>query len=169
MPGHHANIFGPATSWPWRILRNVLLTFKSKLAVPAEESWRWAVSVDGIATELRPMLKMSTPRHVKSLLDLDVRLGQRIFRSWIFLFGIIPVDRSDLTLVELEPGRRFLEQSPMFSMLLWRHERIVASIADGSTITDRLEFRPRFSKRLTRWFIKKLFTHRHAVLRRTLG
>ncbi len=146
-----------------------MLTFKSKLAVPAEESWRWAVSVDGISSELRPLLKMTTPRNVKSLLDLDIRLGQRLFRSWILLFGILPVDRSDLTLVELEPGRRFLEQSPMLSMLLWRHERIVTPIAGGSTITDRLEFRPRFSKRLTRWFVKKLFTHRHAVLRRTLG
>jgi hypothetical protein len=35
------------------------------------------------------------------------------------------VDRSDLTFLELEPGRRFLEQSPMLSMKLWRHERIV--------------------------------------------
>lgn len=125
--------------------------------------------MDGIATELRPLLKMTVPGQVKSLLDLQVRLGQRLFRSWILLFGIIPIDRSDLTLVELEPGRRFLEQSPMFSMRLWRHERIVNSVAGGSTITDRLEFQPRFGKRLTRWFIKKLFTHRHAVLRRTLG
>ena len=151
------------------VLRNVQLTFKSKLAVPAEQSWQWAISVDGISTELRPLLKMTVPHHVKSLLGLEVRLGQRLFRSWLLLFGVIPIDRSDLTLVELDPGRRFIEQSPMLSMRLWRHERIVRAVVGGSTITDRLEFQPRFNKRLTRWFIKKLFTHRHAVLRRSLG
>ena len=69
----------------------------------------------------------------------------------------------------VDSGRRFLEQSPMLSMKLWRHERIVAPTSDGSTITDRLEFQPRFAVTLVTWFIRTTFTHRHAILRRNLG
>jgi len=90
-------------------------------------------------------------------------------RSWILLCGILPIDRSDLTLIELEAGHRFVEQSPMFSMRLWRHERTIEARENGCTLTDRLEFQPRVAVGVTRWFIVTVFTHRHAVLRRNLG
>ncbi len=41
----------------------------------------------------------------------DVEVGEPLGRSWILLGGLIPVDFDDLRLVELEPGRRFLERS----------------------------------------------------------
>lgn len=150
-------------------MHSIRLVFESKLTVPPESAWAWATSLSGISSELWPLLRMTAPKQFGNLLDVDVRLGQPLFRSWVFLFGIVPIDRSDLTLFELEPGRRFLEQSPMLSMNLWRHERIIAPLPDGSVVTDRLEFEPRFAVRLTTWFIKAIFTHRHSVLRRTLG
>ena len=88
---------------------------------------------------------------------------------WLLLFGLIPVDRSDLTLMEIEPGRRFLEQSPMLGMKLWRHERIIVPVSGGATVTDRLEFAPRFASGLVCWFVRLFFNHRHAVLRRRFG
>jgi hypothetical protein len=58
----------------------------------------------------------------------DIRPGTRAGRSWILLFGLIPVDYDDLGIAELEPGRRFLERSTMLSMGFWEHERLAGAI-----------------------------------------
>jgi|SRR5579862_341822 len=147
---------------------NVTLTFASTLAVSPQAAWSWATSVAGITAELRPLLRMTTPPGITSILDLDVQLGGPLFRSWVFLFGVLPIDRSDLTLIELDVGHRFMEQSPMLSMKLWRHERTIEPNQMGCTLTDRLDFQPRVAIGATRWFIAKVFTHRHEVIRRNL-
>jgi hypothetical protein len=36
-------------------------------------------------------------------------------------------------------------------------------------LTDRLTFEPRLLPPLVTWFTRRLFTHRHAVLRRRFG
>ena len=73
-----------------------------------------------------------------------LELGKPVGRSWIRLFGVLPVDYDDLTIVDVEPGRRFLEQSRLFSAPQWQHERIVEPVdAAVSRITDRLTFTPR--------------------------
>jgi hypothetical protein len=146
----------------------VRLEFESSLPVSTDVLWAWITSVDGILAEMWPLVRMTVPRSVKSLTDVNVRFGEPLFRSWVLLFGIVPVDRSDLTLVEMQPGQRFLEQSPMLGMKLWRHERVIAPSGSGSKIIDRLEFQPRFGVFFMRWFVKTLFAHRHRVLRRAL-
>jgi hypothetical protein len=115
---------------------------------------------------------MTTPKGVRTLDEIEVRPGERMFRSTILLFGFLPIDTSDLTLLELDEGGGFLEQSPMASMELWRHERRILPDADDPgalLLVDQLTFRPRRMKQLTRWFIHRVFTHRHKVLRRNLG
>jgi len=89
----------------------------------------------------------------------------------VFLFGIVPIDYSDLTLLELTPGNGFVEQSPMGSMKLWRHERRIQTAHPGDvvTVTDRLTFEPGWASALVVRFIKKVFEHRHDVLRRHFG
>jgi ligand-binding SRPBCC domain-containing protein len=148
---------------------SIRLTFTSPLRVPPQQAWSWATSIAGISAELRPWMKMTVPKGVANIVDLDVRLGQPLCRSWILLFGVLPIDRSALTLIELDNGRRFLEQSPMVSMRLWRHERTIESQGSGCVLTDRLEFQPRVAAGVVRWFIATLFAHRHAVIRRNLG
>jgi len=37
----------------------------------------------------------------------------------------VPIDYDDLTFIELEPVRRFLERSPMLSQREWQHERVI--------------------------------------------
>ncbi|HYD78604.1 MAG TPA: hypothetical protein VEC06_02250 [Paucimonas sp.] len=150
-------------------VKTVRLAFESRLAAPAADCWAHATSVAGIAAEMRPLLKMTIPGGKASILDFDLVPGRPLFRSWMLLFGVLPVDRSDLTLVELEDGRRFLEQSPMLGMKLWRHERIVTAIPGGTAVIDRLEFAPRLASGLVRWFVRLLFARRHAVLRRKFG
>jgi ligand-binding SRPBCC domain-containing protein len=146
-----------------------VLTFRSELRASPARAWNWITSVEGISRELWPILKMTVPRHLRTLGDTPVEPGQPLFRSWVLLFGVLPIDRSDLTLLELHDGTGFVEQSPMLSMRLWRHERILEPHGAGTLLTDTLTFTPRFARALTRWFIQTVFTHRHAVLRRELG
>lgn len=145
------------------------LIFESHLRASPEEAWAWATSLSGIVAELRPFARMTAPHGLVSLGDADVVLGQPLGRSWFLLFGFLPVDRIDLTLVELTPGRGFVEQSPMHSMRLWRHERTLEPWNGGAKLTDRLTFEPRVPGRFGRWFIAALFRHRHRVLRKRLG
>ena len=145
----------------------VELVFRSALRAPRAAVWEWMTSIDGIGAELRPVLRMTTPPGVRTLTDVQWRPGERLFRSHVFLFGILPIDRSDLTLRELTPGDGFLEESPMLSMKLWRHERRLTADGDGVILTDRLTFEPRWAAPVVAWFIRRTFTHRHAVLRRT--
>ena len=145
------------------------LVFESALIDPPQVVWERATTVDGILEELSPLATMTLPAGVSGLFDLHVELGKPIARSWLLLFGVLPVDRTDLTLIELEEGRRFLEESPMLGMKLWRHERTVEETSGGSTVTDRLTFEPRLPGPLVPWFVRTLFQNRHRGLRRRHG
>lgn len=145
------------------------LSFSSTLAAAPEQVWRWITSVDGISKELWPLLKMTVPRGFVDITSVRVEPGKPLFRSWVLLFGIVPVDRSDLTLESLDTGRGFVEESPMLGMRLWRHERRLEPQPRGTVLTDRLTFEPRVAAPLVRWFIGSVFKHRHLVLQRALG
>jgi len=147
------------------------LELVARLRAPREEVWRAVTSFDGIAEEMGPWLKMTAPRRVRSLADLDVRPGERLFRSWILLFGRVPIDFSNLTLVSIEEGRGFVEESPMGSMRRWRHAReLEDGDAPGTTVlTDTLDFEPRFAAPIVAAIVGRFFAHRHAALARRFG
>ena len=72
-----------------------------------------------------------------------VPLGQSVGRAWLRLFGVIPFDYDRILILELEPGRRFLERSTMLSMRVWEHERTLKPVEGGTEIHDRIVFEPR--------------------------
>ena len=130
--------------------------------------WDWITSLDGITREMWPFFRMTFPHGVRSLEDLQIKPGVRMFRSFIFLFGVLPIDYSDMTLLELENGHGFIEQSPMGTMALWRHERRIVLDHPGPNavlLVDQLTFQPRIAPRFVGWFIGRVFNHRHKVLR----
>jgi ligand-binding SRPBCC domain-containing protein len=147
------------------------MQFESRLHGSREQVWEWISSLKGISTELKPFYRMTAPTGVNGLEDVRVIPGLRLFRSFVLLFGVFPVDASDLTLMRFERGHGFVEESPMFTMKLWRHERRIVETALPSSVilVDRLVFEPRLGRRLIGWFVRKAFEHRHAVLRRTFG
>jgi ligand-binding SRPBCC domain-containing protein len=150
----------------------IILCFESALRASRERVWEWISSVEGIQAEMRPWLRMTAPRNLRSLADVPFQPGVRMFRSTVFLLGVLPIDFSDLTLLELDDGSGFVEQSPMGSMALWRHERRIVPCEDDPSavrLVDRLTFQARLGGGLVRWFIGRVFTHRHAVLRATFG
>jgi hypothetical protein len=146
-----------------------VLHFESELSVSTEQAWAWATSVKGIRAELRPLADMTAPGGIERLSEANVELGKSLGRSWVLLFRVIPIDVSEITLVELEPGHRFLERSPMLSMRLWQHERIITPTASGSRLVDNLTFEPRLFGPLIRRLVQAFFDNRHRVLRRELG
>jgi ligand-binding SRPBCC domain-containing protein len=145
---------------------------QSLLAAPPDAVWARVSTFEGINDELRPLMRMTAPARVRALDPSEVVLGERIFRSWVLLFGLIPIDYDDLTLIALEPGRGFHERSRMLSMRVWEHERTLEPAGDSATrVGDRLSFEPRLpgSGPLLERFIRATFRHRHRRLRRRFG
>jgi ligand-binding SRPBCC domain-containing protein len=143
----------------------------SRVAAPADAVWRRAVSPEGINHELGPWLRMTMPASIRGMGIDDVPLGEPLGRSWILLFGLIPVDYDDLLLAEREPGRRFLERSRLLTMATWQHEREVRAVGEGCEVADRLAFELRRglaavpgAQRMARAVIAWLFRHRHRRL-----
>jgi len=144
------------------------LTFESEVAASPAKAWGWISSVKNIQAEMRPYFRMTAPRGIESISDLDFKPGKVLFRSRVYLFGFLPIDHSDMTLIELRDGEGFIEESPMGSMKLWRHDRKIVPTDGGSRIIDHLKFEPRWVKGVTAWFINTVFKHRHKVIRKLL-
>ena len=136
-------------------------------ATPAEV-WARVATIEGVNHELLPFARMTCPRAFAGMrLDAaPVVPGQRLFRSWILLFGILPVDWDDLTLVRVEPDRGFFESSTMLSQRRWIHERTLETVPGGCRVTDRIEFEPRLSlpSGLFHGVFRFFFRHRHRRL-----
>jgi hypothetical protein len=125
-------------------------------------------SLRGINDELGPWMRMTAPRGAE-LSSTAVPLGQRWFRSWILLFGVLPFDYDDLRVQRIEAGRGFLERSRMLSARSWEHEQTLEPMDDRSTrLTDRVAFtaRLRATARIHRAVIAAIFRHRHRRLQR---
>jgi ligand-binding SRPBCC domain-containing protein len=147
------------------------LTVTSRLAAPPEAVWERVITPAGIRDEMRPFLRMTMPRGLESLEPESVTLGEPIGRSWLLLFGLLPIDFDEICLVRLEPGRGFLERSRMLSQRVWEHERTVEPQAGGCAITDRIAWEPRGPLR-ARWLAPLFgwfFRHRHRRLQRRFG
>ena len=142
----------------------------SHLDAPPEAVWQRVISFAGVNDELRPIVRMTAPKHMRSIEPDDVTLGERLFRSWILLFGVIPIDYDDITVVRIEENRGFLERSPMLSQRSWEHERTLEPRDGGTLLTDRVEFVPKLpgGGAVTPVF-RAVFRHRHRRLRKRFG
>lgn len=143
----------------------------SALAAPPAAVFDHATSLEGINFELRPWMRMTAPPGIVDLSTEPV-VGRPWFHTWMLLLGFLPYDRMHLMLVELDlDQRRFAEQSQMWWMRSWRHERSVEAVDGGSRLTDRLSPEPRVpgTGPLVRAVVRALFAHRHRRLVRRFG
>jgi ligand-binding SRPBCC domain-containing protein len=144
----------------------------SSIDAGAAQIWERVTSPAGINDEMRPIMRMTVPPGFTDLAPENVVLGEPIGRSWVLLFGVIPFDYDDLTLVELEPGSRFLERSRMLSQRVWEHERTIVPDGEGRCrVTDRVRWEPRLPipGGLLRPLFDRFFRHRHRRLQRRFG
>lgn len=145
------------------------LRFESDLPASREQVWSWITDVQQLRAEMRPWLWMSVPRGVRNLQDVQLQPGQALFTSWLWLFGCLPVGTSRLTLLELRPGDGFVEQSPMTGMRLWRHQRDLQTLANGTRVIDQLTVESLLPAFLVKAFLQLFFASRHRALRRRAG
>jgi RimJ/RimL family protein N-acetyltransferase len=146
-------------------------TVVSAVTAPPPAVWQHAVTPGGVNHELAPFLHMSFPDGIEDLSASGVPLGERLFRSRIRLLGVVPVEWDDVTFVEIEPGRRFLERSPLLTQRSWEHERVVTADGPGSRLTDRIAFEPRATSLGSfHWAaFRAVFAWRHRRFRRRFG
>lgn len=146
-------------------------SFSTRLLATAADVWTHATTIEGVNRELWPLARMTAPPHMRSFGASDFVPGRRLMRSWILAFGVLPVDYDDLTFFEFEPGRRFLERSPMLTQRLWRHERVVDAAPDGCTVRDDVRFDPRIRPlgHLQLPVFRLVFANRHRQLARIFG
>ena len=144
---------------------------RSRLDAPAAAVWERIITPEGINHELMPLMRMTVPRGVDALDPTSVPVGERLFRSWVLLFGFIPFDYDDIGLVRFEPGHGFHERSTMLSQRRWEHERTLEPDGDGCLVTDRLRFEPRAAVpvAVVRRLVAATFAHRHRRLRGYFG
>jgi ligand-binding SRPBCC domain-containing protein len=150
---------------------SIEIVTSSNLQAPREAVWARVASLEGINHELAPWMRMTAPRGAQ-LSPAAVPLGQRWFRSWILLFGLIPIDYDDLCIERLDPNRGFLERSTMLSARTWEHERTLQPRENGGTqLIDRVSFVPRFRATASghRAVIRAIFRHRHRRLEQFFG
>jgi hypothetical protein len=141
----------------------------SFLDASAESVWERIASFEGINDEFAGVLRMTAPKDVREAGLDGVRVGERLCRSWILLFGVVPVDYDDITIVELEPGRGFLERSPMLSNRLWEHRRAIEPLGPGTCrVTDAIRWEPRVPLPVAPVY-RAVFALRHRRLRKHFG
>jgi len=143
---------------------------ESEVRLSREDAWRHATSPQGVNAEFWPILRMAFPATVSSLSD-EWSPGRPICRCWILLFGILPVEYDDLSFVEVEEGRRFLERSEMLTQKLWQHEREIVEKPPGVLIRDRISFSSRMPalERIQLTIFRLVFRYRHFRLLRLFG
>lgn len=140
---------------------------RTLISAPADDVWQRVTTPAGINDELRPVLRMTTPPSMRGKTIADVEPTVPLGRSWLLLFGILPVDYDVITVAELDPGRRFLERSHLASMRRWEHERSIIADGDRCSVHDRITFELRGGarfpalERLLLRVVLRLFAHRH--------
>jgi len=146
-------------------------TFRTPLRASAEQVWAHASTFVGVNRELWPLVCMTFPPAMGRLTPAAIPLGRTAFRSWLLLFGLVPVDFDDIMLVELEPGRGFHEISRTSSLRQWRHHRTVTPAGEGCIVQDEITLVPRWrwTGGLLAWVYQRVFELRHRSLRRLFG
>ncbi len=142
----------------------------SSLASPTEAVWRHICTMEGVNTELSPWFRMSIPSQMRGKTLADAPVGEVLGRSWLLLFGVLPLEYDEITLIGVEP-LAFIESSTMLMQRVWRHERRIQATAGGCTVTDKVSWQPRFPGAgfLLTWLVPALFRHRHRRLEDRFG
>jgi len=142
----------------------------SALPVPADRFWR-SQSLATVNAELHPMYRMSAPRVWRTRPIHEWGRHERLFRSWILLRGLVPVDRHHFGTIEFPAGTTFVETSSSWLNRRWRHERTVSPTESGCEVSDRVSFESRlpFCGAWQKALYVLAFRQRHANLRSLHG
>jgi hypothetical protein len=65
--------------------KTVELDFRSDLTHPTEAVWATISTLAGVNAELGPYVRMTHPRSMPSIADVEIVPGELLFRSWVLL------------------------------------------------------------------------------------
>ena len=144
-------------------------TIRTELPRTTPEAFWAGMSIDAVNAELRPLARMGAPTAWRRCPLEQWTTGRTLFRSTIWLFGVLPVDLHSLRLEALHPGPRgFLENSHTLWNRRWRHERTtIPTAAGGLVVQDHLTVESRLPGAATLMMpvYRFVFLHRHRRLK----
>ena len=143
---------------------------ETDLCLRPDEAWSHMTSPSGVNAEFWPFIRMTFPSTMEDV-TTDWQPGRHLFRSWLLLFGIIPVEYDDFGFKEVDIGKRFLESSEMLSQHQWIHEREISETPAGARISDRVSFVSRlpYLESVYLGVFRLVFRYRHFRLKRLFG
>ncbi|MEZ5501861.1 MAG: hypothetical protein R3E50_04085 [Halioglobus sp.] len=146
------------------------LTFSSDLPVPAEEILA-TLTMEGVNAELSPLVRMTAPVDFAGRSILLWPQKQFLFKSWILLFGFMPIDRHSFYFEAINPDSGFCERSTSITNECWRHERKILPLPNGSRVVDTVEYESRVPLLdvILKPLYKLVFWRRHQNLRSMYG
>lgn len=146
------------------------IVLSSHLGIRPDAFWA-SQSMDSVNAELGPWIRMTVPVDWRGKALADWTAGAPLFKSWVLLLGVLPLDRHAFGALDLARPLSFVETSSSWMHRAWRHERRVEAAGEGCVVTDHLSFRPRLPgiAGLLRPIYAGVFAHRHARLRARYG
>lgn len=144
----------------------VASTVKSK----PEKLSKDLLTMAGVNEELHPFLHMSSPIEWRTQPISGWPINTRLFKSWITLAGVIPVDRHQFEFKAIH-RHGFKECSSSFFNHEWHHERTIEASAEHSIIRDSVHYTSKVAVAgiLMKPLYQAIFKHRHRKLRLKYG
>jgi len=136
----------------------------------SKETIQRTLTMEGVNAELGPLVRMTAPPAWQNVPIPEWPEKEPLFKSWILLFGLVPIDRHSFYFDSVDAGG-FSEASSSWMNRLWRHTRQIDSVESGVRVKDAVEFELRlpFLGRLLLPIYKAVLQRRHRYLRRMHG
>ena len=143
---------------------------KSDLAIEPSEFWSTA-SLKSVNWELAPIARMTAPNEWAERGIESWEVGVDLFKSWILLCGLLPVDRHSFRFREIVRGAGFRECSSSWMNREWNHDRTIVAREPGCTLIDQVTFVSRIPilAPLLLPLYRLVFRHRHRRLKKRYG
>jgi hypothetical protein len=133
--------------------------------------WKRVSCFSGVNEELYPLMQMTCPDPTLQLTSQLIS-NKPLFRSWLLLFGFIPIDYDLIGITDCKEGHSFSERSSMGLMSKWHHDRFLHELNDNQTqVVDKLSFISRipFTGFILSFIVRMLFKYRHYKLKTFYG
>ncbi len=141
--------------------------FASDLPVPSDAILA-TLTMRGVNAELSPLVRMTAAHAYAAQSILEWPTRQKLFDSWILLFGFLPIDRHSFYFDAINSSEGFSEQSSSWMNKYWNHARKVTSQGTGCRVTDTVSYKSRIPLMdiLLKPTYQLVFWVRHKNLRR---
>ncbi|MCV7256866.1 SRPBCC family protein [Mycobacterium hackensackense] len=102
--------------------------------------WEYVIRPEGFAHELGPHLRMTIPAGFQGQ-PSELSGGQVVGSSTVLLWGLIPIERARITILEIDPPHRIRELHTMVFFSRWQQTRELSPVGpDRTRVTDTITY-----------------------------